>query len=91
MRSGLIIALIVLAVGIAVPAQRVHAREGQEAPVAKDEGVKQKPRVICRRESVAGSHMRKRVCRTEREMEIERLEAERIRDSDNTLQRKPTL
>jgi hypothetical protein len=91
MRSGLIITLIVLGVGIVGPAQRLQANENPEAPVATGEGVNEKPRVICRRESVAGSHLRRRVCRTERELEIERLEAERIRDSDNTLQRKPTL
>jgi len=65
------------------------ARESEEAPAVKNEGAK-KPRVICRREAVAGSHMRKRICRTERELEIERQEAERMRDSDNTLRELPT-
>jgi hypothetical protein len=42
--------------------------------------------LICTREKVAGSHMTKKVCRTKRQIEIDRREEQSMRDQDSVLQ-----
>lgn len=83
---------MVVFVGLGGCASQPASDEGEAQPIQtaqseqkdQDDGA----RLICTREIVAGSHMSRRVCRTRREIEMERQEREQVLDQDNTLQQR---